>query len=251
MNKCSHINSSCNDFRYFRESMKIEYGTQTIEFEIQRSNKAENTYITVERDNAVLVKAPEHISDKEIQALVRSKAKWIIKKLEEVGNEIDYGEILTGSRLFYMGKSYYVELIQENRQNIKVSFIHSKFKIYTPFEVSQIELTEAIDRFYRQRSEEKITKLVRKYSDIMKLYPEYVGFRKSKTKWGSCSERNRITFNPEIIKLSSSLIEYVVVHELAHIACKNHSKNFWNLVKKHMSDYKSKEEKLVQFEKKL
>ncbi len=231
--------------------MKIEYGTQTIEFEVQRSKKACNTYITVERDSGVLVKAPEHISDSEIQALVRSKAKWIIQKLEEVGSEIDYGEILTGSRLFYMGKSYYVELIKENRQNIEVSFIHSKFKIYTPLEVSQIELTEATDRFYREKAEEKITKLVRKYSDTMKLHPEYIGFRKSKIKWGSCSECNRITFNPEVIKLSSSLIEYVVVHELAHIAHKNHSKNFWNLVKKYMSDYKSKEEMLLRFEKKL
>jgi predicted metal-dependent hydrolase len=231
--------------------MKIKYGTQTIEFEVQRSSKSENTYITVDRDNGVLVKAPEYISDTEIESLVCSKAKWIIDKLEEVGNEIDYGEILTGSRLFYLGKSYYVELIQENRSNIEVVFIHSKFKIYTPFEVSQRELSEVIDRFYRQKSEEKITKLVRKYSDIMKLYPEYVGFRKSKTKWGSCSERNRITFNPEVIKLSSFLIEYVVIHELAHIAYKNHSKEFWNLVKKHMSDYQSKEEALIRFEKKL
>jgi len=231
--------------------MKIRYGTQTIEFKLQRSQKARNTYIAVERDNGVLVKAPGYISDKEIEALVRSKAKWIIKKLEEVGKKIDHGEILTGSRLFYMGKSYYVELIQENCQNVEVSFIHSKFKIYTPLEVSQIELNKAIDRFYLRKAEEKITKLVRKYSDTMKLHPEYIGFRKSKTKWGSCSERNRITFNPEVIKLSSSLIEYVVIHELAHIVYKNHSKNFWNLVKKYMSDYKSKEEMLLQFEKKL
>jgi len=231
--------------------MKVEYGTQTIEFEVQRSKKAQNTYITVKRDSGVLVKAPEYISDNEIQSLVRSKAKWILQKLEEVGSEIDYGEILTGSRLFYMGKSYYVELIQDNRQNIEVSFIHSKFKIYTPSQVNQMELNVAIDRFYREKAEEKITKLIRKYSNIMKLYPEYIGFRKSKTKWGSCSEQNRITFNPEVMKLSSSLIEYVVIHELAHIAYKNHSKKFWNLVKKYMSDYRSKEEMLLQFEKKL
>ena len=85
----------------------------------------------------------------------------------------------------------------------------------------------------------------------MKLFPEYVGFRKSKTKWGSCSERNRITFNPEIMKLSSSLIEYIVIHELAHIAYKNHSKEFWILVKKFMSDYVKKEEELKVFEKKI
>ncbi len=70
-------------------------------------------------------------------------------------------------------------------------------------------------------------------------------------KWGSCSDRNRLSFNPEIMKLSSSLIEYAVVHELSHIAHKNHSKEFWNLVQKYMSDYSKKEEQLRVFEKKL
>jgi len=231
--------------------MKIKYGTQVIEFKLQRSSKIKNTYITVERDKGVLVKAPNYIVDSEIEFMVHQKAKWIIKKLEEVGKINDYGKIITGSRLFYLGKSYYVELLEENRQFVEVVFIHSKFKIYTPFEVSQREIAKAIDRFYKQKSEEKIKKLIKKYSDIMKLYPQYIGFRKSKTKWGSCSSRNRITFNPEVVKLSSSLIEYVVVHELSHIAYKNHSKEFWNFVRKYMSDYQSKEEALVRFEKRL
>jgi len=231
--------------------MKIEYGTQTIEFEVKQSSNLKNTYITVDRDNGVLVKAPKDISDIEIESMVHSKAKWIIQQLEEVGKINDYGKILTGSRLFYLGKSYYVELIEENRQCVEVVFIHSKFKIYAPYKASQIEIAEAIDKFYKQKSEEKINKLIQKYSDIMKLYPQYVGFRKSKTKWASCSKRNRITFNPEVVKLSSSLIKYVVIHELAHIAYKNHSKEFWKLVKQFMSDYIKKEEKLRTFEKKL
>ena len=53
------------------------------------------------------------------------------------------------------------------------------------------------------------------------------------------------------MKLSSSLIKYVVIHELAHIQYKNHSKDFWNLVKKNMSDYQKKEDILRGFEKKL
>ncbi len=229
----------------------VDYGTQTIEFEITRSKNCANTYLTVERDKPVLVKTANDTTLEEIKKLVKSKAKWIIKKLEEMGTSIDYGKIVTGSRLFYMGKSYYVELIKENMLDYKVTFIHSKFKIYTPQNVDQDKLQVAIEAFYLDRAKEKITKLTNKYSDIMKLFPEHIGFRKSKTKWASCSSNNRITYNPEVMKLATSLIEYVVVHELAHIQYKNHSKEFWILVKKYMSDYQKKEETLRGFEKKL
>ncbi len=131
-------------------------------------------------DTGVLVKAPDSLSDQEVQELVKSKAKWVISKLEELGKVIDYGEIKTGSRLFYLGKSYYVELITEEREGIEIVFIHSKFNIYVPVEINQEKLNVAIDYFYKQKSQEKITKLIKKYSDIMKLFPEYVGFRKSK-----------------------------------------------------------------------
>jgi len=231
--------------------MTVSYGTREIEFEVIRSESAENSYITVERDIGVIIKAPCDISNVEIKKLVKKKAKWIVSKLEEIGQAVDYGEVVTGSRIFYLGKSYYVEVTEEDRSEIEIQFLHSKFKIFIPMGTGQRELSEAIDCFYKQRAEDKIIKLVKKYSDIMKLFPQHVGFRKSKTKWGSCSERDRLTFNPEIIKLSSSLIEYAVIHELSHIAFKSHSKDFWALVKKYMSDYLKKEEKLRVFEKKL
>ncbi len=231
--------------------INVEYGTRTILFEVQRNNSLKHTYITAERDKGILVKAPDSVSNEEINKLVKCKASWIAKKLEALGESIDYGEIMTGSRFFYLGKSYYVELIKEERDYIEVDFIHSKFKIKTPFKVNQLDLNEAIDQFYKQKAQEKITKLVKKWSNIMKLFPEYIGFRLSDTKWGSCSPRNRLTFNPELMKLSSSLIEYTVIHELAHIAYKNHSKEFWALIKKFMGDYRNKEEQLKAFEKKI
>ena len=229
----------------------VNYGTQTIEFEVQKSKSCKNTYITVERDIGVVVKTNENISNEELETLVKGKASWIIKKLEELGNSIEYGNIITGSRLFYMGKSYYVELIKEDRDTYEVSFIHSKFKIHTPKTIDQNLLQESIESFYFNKAKEKLVKLTQKYSDIMKLFPEKIYFRKSKTKWGSCSASNKITYNPEVMKLSSSLIEYVVVHELAHIQYKNHSKDFWTLIKKFMSDYAIKEETLRSFEKRL
>ena len=229
----------------------IDYGTQIIEFEIQRKKACKNTYITVERDIGVIVKTNINISIEELKTLVKSKAKWILKKFEEIGQSVDYGKIVTGSRLFYMGKSYYIELLKEERINYEIEFIHSKFIIKTPLSIEQNKLNEVIEEFYKQKAQEKITKLVNKYSDIMKLFPLKLYFKNSKTKWASCSASNKISFNPEVMKLASSLIKYVVIHELAHIQYKNHSKDFWNLVKKNMSDYQKKEEILRGFEKKL
>jgi len=229
----------------------IDYGTQTVEFEVHRSKTCKNTYITVERDVGVIVKTNNDISIEELKNLVKSKAKWILRKLEDLEQSIDYGKIITGSRLFYMGKSYYIELLKEDRKNYKLDFIHSKFIIKTPFITEQSKLNEIIEDFYKQKAQERITKLVNKYSDVMKLFPEHIGFKKSKTKWASCSATNKISFNPEVMKLASTLVQYVVIHELAHIQYKNHSKDFWALVKKYMNDYLKKEETLRGFEKKL
>ncbi len=82
----------------------------------------------------------------------------------------------------------------------------------------------------------------------MGLTPTHIGYRKAKTRWGSCSSQDRISFNYYLMKMSSSCIEYVVVHELAHIAHKNHSVDFWGLVKRYLPNYKATEEKIKEFE---
>ena len=91
--------------------------------------------------------------------------------------------------------------------------------------------------------------IVKRYSKKMNLFPSKVSFRFNKTRWGSCSYKNSIVFNYYLSKLPIELIEYVVVHELAHIEHKNHSKKFWDLVEKYLSDVKIRRKKLREFEK--
>jgi len=71
----------------------------------------------------------------------------------------------------------------------------------------------------------------------------------NKTRWGSCSAKNTISLNYYLAKLPESLIEYVVVHELAHIKEKNHSAKFWNLVEKYLPDVKKRRKLLREYEK--
>lgn len=227
----------------------IKYGTKSITFDIERKNSLKNTYISVDTDG-VLVKTNDTTTIGQINEMVKNKSAWISKKLDVFKSIAINKDISTGSRLYYMGKSYYVKMItDETAKNINVDFTHSKFHITIPPNYSDAELNNAIESFYKQKAVEKIIPLTKKWAKTMSVEPEYISFRYSKNRWGSCSSTNRISLNYHLVKLSSSLIEYVVIHELAHITFENHSKEFWKLLHKHLSDYKVKEEKIRVFEK--
>jgi len=227
----------------------VEYGTKNIVFNIERKAKLKNTYINVDTDG-VLVKTNDSTTIEDINKMVHNKSAWISKKLELFKAIVVNRDITTGSRLYYMGKSYYVEMFEdENNDTIKINFTHSKFHITTPKKFNDTELHNAIENFYKHKAIEKIIPLTKKWAKNMCVTPEYISFRYSKNRWGSCSSTNRISFNYHLVKLSSSLIEYVVIHELAHITFKNHSKDFWKLIHRHLPDYKVKEEKIRVFEK--
>ena len=227
----------------------VEYGTKSIAFDVARKPNQKNTYINVDSDG-VLVKTNDTTTIEQIKEMVRNKSAWISKKLELFKAIALNRDISTGSRLYYMGKSYYVAMFQdESAETITINFTHSKFHITTPLKYTDRELHNAIESFYKQKAIEKIVPLTKKWAKNMGVIPEHISFRYSKKRWGSCSGENRISFNYHLVKLSSSLIEYVVIHELAHITFENHSKEFWKLVHKHLPDYKVKEEKIRVFEK--
>jgi predicted metal-dependent hydrolase len=227
----------------------VEYGTKNIVFEIERKTSLKNTYINIDTDG-VLVKTNDTTTIEDINKMVVSKSAWISKKLDIFKSIAINKDISTGSRLYYMGKSYYVNMTKdEAAETITINFTHSKFLITTPPKFTMSGLNIAIENFYKQKAIDKIIPLTKKWAKIMEVSPEHISFRYSKNRWGSCSSTNRISFNYHLIKLSSSLIEYVVIHELAHITYQNHSKDFWKLVHKHLLDYKIKEDKIRVFEK--
>ena len=102
-------------------------------------------------------------------------------------------------------------------------------------ELSKTELIE-LKAIARRILPEK----VEKYSKIMGIIPEHVSINSAKTRFGSCSGKNRLNFSCRLMQYPEDAIDYVVVHELAHIKHHNHSKQFWALVEKYMPDYKER-----------
>ena len=103
----------------------------------------------------------------------------------------------------------------------------------------EVEIIANLNPEDTEKAKEIIPNIVDKYSEKMSLFPNTLKFRKNKSRWGSCSGLNNINLNIFLMKLPLEAIEYVVVHELAHIKHKNHSRRFWNLVEEFIPNYKS------------
>jgi len=95
--------------------------------------------------------------------------------------------------------------------------------------------------YLKEKAQNIILPLIEKWSTIMIVSPTHIGFRYNKSRWGSCSWKNRLNFNTRLATMPPNFIEYVVVHELAHIRHKNHSQDFWAEVEKFLPDYKERQ----------
>jgi len=223
----------------------IKYGTQEIQFSHIIDNALKHAYITVDFYDGVMLKSPS-ISDKKAKEAVYKKGKWILDKLKLV-ERIPPGKIATGSRLLYLGRRYYVNLIKDaSVKTATVRFNHSKFLIKVNPDIVDTEsaIKEALENFAREKSVIKITPRIKKWSEITGLEPASLRFRKLSKRWGSCTKANEVIINFDAVKLPFTLIDYVVVHELVHIKHKHHSKEFYKELAKFIPEWQALDDNL-------
>lgn len=223
----------------------VQYGTRQIHYTHIIENSLKHAYITVDFYEGVILKSPK-IDESRANEAVYKKGRWILEK-QKLVERIPQGEISTGSRLLYLGKRYYVQVIQDaGIRGASVSFNYSKFRIRVNPDVPDRNesINTALEQFSREKAEVKITPRIKIWIQSTGLTPTDVRFRKLDKRWGSCSPADEIIINFDAVKLPFSVIDYIIVHELAHIKHKDHSKDFDREVAKFIPNWKSLNEKL-------
>ena len=102
----------------------------------------------------------------------------------------------------------------------------------------QFTLSDKTIKALRAKAKEIIPKRVEYFSHLTGLVPGGVGITSAKTRFGSCSGKNRLNFSLYLMQYSAEAIDYVVLHEICHIRYKNHGKDFYGLIARYMPDYK-------------
>lgn len=110
------------------------------------------------------------------------------------------------------------------------------------------ELSELEIKHYKKLAKIKFKNLLDIWAQTMELTYSSVRISSAKSRWGSCSGKNSISLNWRLVLMPESLLEYVVIHELAHVKHKNHSIQFWEFVAKYLPEYKSIKKQLTPYQ---
>jgi predicted metal-dependent hydrolase len=104
------------------------------------------------------------------------------------------------------------------------------------------DLAEGIlERWYRQQAKAVVSGALELYRERMGVTYESLVIKDQKTRWGSCSSKGNLNFSWRLILAPKSVLDYVVVHELAHLREMNHSSRFWRIVEEYYGEYKAAE----------
>jgi len=209
--------------------------------------KLKYIHLTINEEGELVVKAPSN-SKHQIENLLHKKKAWIEKAQKRFTQKKGKLPTFENSKneLYFLGKAYPLELTQVSTKKVSLEQTHNNFQIMYN-EIDPTEFHKQIDKFYKQKAKEIIVPLVEKQAKVMSLYPTAISFRKTKRQWGSCSSKNRLSFNTGLIKLPLDVIQYVIIHELTHIKHKHHQKAFWQEVEHYSPNYKELELQLKEY----
>ena len=231
--------------------MKLETNYKDRKLEIEISYRKRRTLvIQMEPMDKILVLSPIGLSEQYIIEKVLSKGEWILKKLaafKKTGFLPAKKEFATGELFLYLGGNYKLfVLLKPGITRPIVELSQNNIFIFTPLKKHEILRTSLV-KWYKKEAEKIIFKKVQYFKKILLAEPAQIKIKEQKRRWGSCSSRGNIYFNWRIVMAPESVIDYVVVHEIAHLIHANHSPVFYKLVESILPDYKTRKKWLKDF----
>lgn len=199
---------------------------------IVRSNRSFVT-IQITQKGEIVVKAPRFMPMFLIKQFIKSKQNWIEKHLGKMeGKRSIPKKYVDGEEFLYLGNMY--KLHAGDYKEIHVADGILRFPQFLTFRAEK-ELHE----WYIRKAKNRIPERLEYHAEQMDTHYAGVFFSDTISKWGTCWPDNSLQFNWRLIMAPIVVLDYVVIHELAHTMEKNHSREFWKIVGKYTPAYKT------------
>ncbi len=189
----------------------------------------------------VRVAAPLSVSDDAVRLAVIGKLGWIKKqraKFAAQARQTDR-EMVSGESHYFLGQRYRLRVVQRDGPSRVVLRNRSTLELQIRSECEAKERERVLRRWYRERMRELVPPLLAKWEMNLGVRAGAVGIKKMKTKWGACSlDARRIWLNLELVKKPVQCLEYLIVHELAHLIERHHNDRFVLLMDRHLPNWR-------------
>jgi len=217
-----------------------------IEYTLTRSRR--KTIAIYIRDGCVEVKAPLKSAKADIERFLSEKQRWITDNLAKSKEQSELRATFTlnyGDLVLYCGKFYAITPSSTGKIGV------SSGNFYVPADLPHTKIKSACVAIYKILAKSDLTLKVYDYAAKMNVAPSAVKINSATSRWGSCSAQRSLNFSWRLIMADDDVIDYVVVHELAHLREMNHSPRFWAIVEGVLPDYRERKARLRELQAKL
>ncbi|EOV8482641.1 M48 family metallopeptidase [Klebsiella oxytoca] len=222
--------------------MSFIYGDEWINFYREsRPYATSRVLIKVHPDCRVVVSAPEEADDLAVLTAVKKRGRWIYQQLRDFRRQIEYitpRKYISGESHYYLGKQYLLKVIEEPAEVQRVKMLRGKLEV-TLRQKSPEKVRQLLSDWYKTRAKDVFAKRLEAMLEqaLWVNAPPPLRILTMQTQWGSCSPNGRLTLNPNLVKAPREYIDYVILHELCHLAEHNHSERFYRLMGQVMPEW--------------
>ena len=205
-----------------------------ISYTLKRSSKRRSIGLRID-DRGLTVSMPLRASESWLHEVLQHRADWVVDKLDGwQARKSPQQSWQDGEFIPYLGEQLTLRVMprtsaaQQQGEELHVGVSGA---------VTAVKLEKKVMAWYRQQAMILFAARVAYYAPQMNAAPREMKLSSAKTRWGSCTSRGTLRLNLQLIKLPLYLIDYVVVHELAHLHEMNHSAAFWQVVQSACPNY--------------
>ena len=220
-------------------------GATQIPYRVRRSHRARRQSIIVTPDSVEVV-APESASQEAIARFIHSRRRWVYDNLERMRERLRKAapapKFVSGAKVLYRGRMLRLWVTTGRTAEATIQF-RSGFHAILPTRLLSTHRDAAVQKaltdWMKERLASDIAAMLTRHSLYLKIPVPRFRIKAQKHLWGSCGKDRVLNFNWHLILVPRPVLEYVVVHELCHLKCRNHSPRFWMHVRSLLPDFQT------------
>lgn len=200
--------------------------------------------ITITKEGKLVVHAPKKLKLADILKYIAEKEKWITTKQKEIEDRLNINkDIISYKKILFLGKKYGISKIAGLK---KIELTDDK--IVLPQKIEDKDVPAKIKKWYIENAKKILAERLEFLANLMQIDYSSLSLNNNKTRWGSCDINRNIKLNFRLIMLPHKCVDYVIIHELAHIVEFNHSKDFYKIISLVMPNYKLQQKVLKEYD---